>query len=75
MPDPASKGKQKRVLGAFILMLGAGIVLETSVRWLGALVLLSGVATFVWGGLELRSRGHARREADVLVSAPTESPR
>lgn len=71
MPD--FKGKQRRVLGVFVLMLGAGIVLETSARWLGALVLLSGVAALAWGALDLRPRGQARPEADILVNASTES--
>ena len=71
MPD--FKGKQRRVLGVFVLMLGAGIVLETSARWLGALVLLSGAAALAWGTLDPRLREQARPEADILVNASTES--
>jgi len=70
---PDFKGKQRRVLGVFVLMLGAGIVLETSARWLGALVLLSGAAALAWGTLDPRLREQARPEADILVNASTES--
>ena len=72
MPDSVTNGKEKRVLGVFVLMLGAGLVLETSARWLGGLVLLSGVAVFMWGAIGLR-RERARPEADILVNASTES--
>ena len=78
MPELARQellGKEKRVLGVFVLMLGAGIVLETSVRWLGAVLLLSGAACLVWGALDLRPRRRARPEADLLVNAPAESHR
>ncbi len=74
MSDSVTNGKDKRVLGVFVLMLGAGLILETSARWLGSLVVLSGVAVFTWGALGLR-RERARPEADMLVNASAESRR
>lgn len=74
MPDSVTNGKEKRVLGVFVLMLGAGLVLETSARWLGGLVLLSGVAVFMWGASGLRQE-RTRSDADILVNASAESRR
>ena len=53
--NPAA-GKGKRVAGTFLLMLGAGIVLESSHRWIGGVVLLAGVVAYVRGLLHIRPR-------------------
>jgi len=50
-------GKEKRVLGTFVLMIGAGIVLESAAWWVGVLLMTVGAAALVWGGLEARPHG------------------
>jgi len=47
-------GKEKRVLGTFVLMIGAGIVLESAAWWAGVLLMTVGAVVLVWGGLEAR---------------------
>jgi threonine/homoserine/homoserine lactone efflux protein len=42
-------GKAKRVLGTFVLMVGAGIVLDSSAGWAGTVIMLIGVAFLIWG--------------------------
>jgi hypothetical protein len=49
-------GKGKRVTGVFILMIGAGLILESSAVRLGSLITLIGTVTFVWGLIEARTR-------------------
>jgi len=66
-------GKGKRVVGTFLLLLGAGIVLESGVRWLGGAVMISGVAAFVRGALEARARTPAEHGAPVAIDAHSES--
>jgi hypothetical protein len=45
------RGKLQRVLGTFVYMLGAGIILECSAAWTGAAVMLAGAAAAGWGML------------------------
>ncbi len=46
---PELAGKAKRVVGTFVLMVGAGIVLESSAGWAGTMIMLVGMALFIWG--------------------------
>jgi hypothetical protein len=47
-------GKEKRVLGTFVLMIGSGIVLESAVWWPGVILMALGLGTLLWGGLAAR---------------------
>jgi phosphatidylglycerophosphate synthase len=49
-------GKGKRVLGTFLLMIGAGFILDCEALWIGGLVGLGGACTFVTGCFHLRAR-------------------
>lgn len=49
-------GKAKRVVGVFVLMIGAGILLDTHAVWIGLPILAMGVVAFAWGMVETRSR-------------------
>lgn len=66
-------GKGKRVVGSFLLLLGSGIVLESSLRWLGGAVMVGGIAAFVRGALEARPRAAAEHPAPVAIDAHSES--
>ena len=67
-------GKAWRVLGVFMYMLGAGVLLESHARWLGTVILLSGVATLAWGARVGRVVGRATAITDRLQQEgrPTE---
>jgi hypothetical protein len=52
----ALAGKAKRVVGFFGLMAGAGIVLDSSAGWAGAVIMLAGLALFIWGAAEAKPR-------------------
>ncbi|MBI4518874.1 MAG: hypothetical protein HY699_24025 [Deltaproteobacteria bacterium] len=41
--------KGRRVLGYFVFMLGAGLVLDSSALWYGVLVMIAGAACFAAG--------------------------
>ena len=56
-------GKGKRVTGTFLLMLGAGIVLESTVPWLGGALMLAGGAALLRGLLAARPRAAADARA------------
>ncbi len=77
MPDgdlAGNAGKQQRVTGVFVFMVGAGIVLETRARWLGTLVMLCGAAAFVWGMVAVR-RGRVAKPAPVAATPAPEGNR
>jgi hypothetical protein len=67
MPDLAGKGK--RVVGTFVLMMGAGAIVDAHAMWIGATVMLLGAAAFLQGALEAR-----RRDVTLTHVAATESP-
>jgi len=66
-------GKGKRVVGTFLLLLGAGIVLESSLRWLGGTLMLGGIVAFVRGALETRPGTVAEHPTPVAIDAHSES--
>jgi hypothetical protein len=53
---PELYGKGWRVLGYFVWMLGAGLVLESDAAALGVLLLLAGGTAFVIGVFQERQR-------------------
>jgi len=65
----ALAGKGKRVTGTFLLMLGAGIVLESSLRWTGGMIMFAGAAAFVRGLLDIRPQTAARPHPHVAIDA------
>ena len=82
MPEGAQTtelaGKAKRVVGIFVLMAGAGIVLDSSAGWAGTVIMLIGIAFFIWGVAEARPRATVTLpEPDSHTTAaatkPTES--
>jgi protein-S-isoprenylcysteine O-methyltransferase Ste14 len=73
----ALAGKAKRVVGFFALMAGAGIVLDSSAGWTGAVIMLAGLALFIWGAAEARPRAtvllpERDDHAAVAATRPTE---
>jgi hypothetical protein len=52
-------GKAKRVVGIFVLMVGAGIVLDSSAGWAGTVIVLIGMAFFIRGVAEAWPRATA----------------
>ena len=52
---PELAGKGKRVAGVFLFMIGASIILDTHVMWLGLPILAVGAALFAWGIAEARA--------------------
>jgi hypothetical protein len=52
----ASGGKGKRVVGTFVLMIGAGIILDARAVWLGLPLMAGGGAALLWGLIDLRMR-------------------
>jgi len=67
-------GKERRVLGVFILMVGAGIILDSDAVWLGTLGVLAGAALLVWGMIAARPHEAASPAAPLAESPPTRSP-
>jgi hypothetical protein len=71
-------GKAKRVVGIFVLMVGAGVVLDSSAAWAGTVIMLIGMAFFIWGVAEARPRatvmlpGHDSHNT-AAAARPTES--
>lgn len=58
MPDsapPGLVGKGKRVAGVFALMIGASVILDTHLTWVGLPILAVGAALFAWGIAEARA--------------------
>jgi len=64
----AQAGKGKRVAGTFLLMLGAGIVLESPLQGVGSAILLAGAAFLVRG--LLNARPHAAHAPATVQVAP-----
>ena len=58
MPDrdaaPESAGKAKRVTGVFVFMMGAGMILDVHIMWLGVPLSIAGALTFAVGLLQTR---------------------
>jgi len=49
-PLPADlPGKGKRVVGVFLFMIGASVILDTHLMWVGLPLLAVGTALFAWG--------------------------
>ncbi len=67
-----SSGKEKRVTGVFVFMLGAGLFLETRAAWLGTLVMLCGGTDFLWGMIAALALNSARRHAHVTATPSPE---
>ena len=80
MPEAAPvefAGKAKRVVGMFVSMLGSGILLESSAFWIGTVIMLAGMATFIRGLAEARQQASltAAEQKSYPAAAvhPTES--
>ena len=41
--------KARRVAGTFVLMIGAGLILDIRALWIGAPIMAVGAALFAWG--------------------------
>jgi len=54
-------GKAKRVVGTFVLMVGAGGVLDSWAAWAGTVFMLIGMIVFVWGIAEAWARDTVTR--------------
>jgi hypothetical protein len=72
---PSNTGKEKRVIGVFVFMLGAGLFLETRLAWLGTLVMLCGAAVFLWGLIAARALNSVRRHTHVAATPSPEGQR
>lgn len=68
-------GKEKRVTGVFVFMLGAGLLLETRAAWLGTLVMLCGATVFLWGMITALVFSSTRRHAHVTATPSPEGHR
>ena len=66
-------GKGKRVAGTFLLMLGAGIVLESTIQWIGGTIMLVAVALLVRGLLEARPHTAVDSQPRVAIDPQIES--
>ncbi|HVN86202.1 MAG TPA: hypothetical protein VMW17_15305 [Candidatus Binatia bacterium] len=51
MAEPALDGKGRRVAGFFVFMLGAGLLLESTAAWSGAILMSAGAVLFAGGVL------------------------
>ena len=72
-PPVELAGKAQRVLGVFLYMVGAGLMLECAAYWIGSLLLLIGVGVFARGAWVARDA--QRTTADLRVRShgqPTE---
>jgi hypothetical protein len=77
MAEPASAappmaGKGKRVVGTFLVMLGAGLVIESTLHWLGGALMLGGAAALVRGALDARPSVAAASHQPVAIDAHSE---
>jgi hypothetical protein len=68
VPDLA--GKSQRVIGTFVFMIGAGLVLESHAGWLGTGLMIAGAALVGWGLLAAPPR---RVETDAARAEPKAS--
>jgi hypothetical protein len=41
--------REKRGLGVFVLLLGAGLILDAASVWTGSLLMVFGLIVFAWG--------------------------
>jgi hypothetical protein len=64
---PESDGKGTRVTGFFILLLGAGVILDSAAHGLGAVIALSGAVLLGWGVVRA-----TRRRPTALADASAE---
>jgi len=69
MLEPELARKAKRAIGTFLLLLGAGLILDARAVWLGVPLALLGAALFGWGVVELRPR----TTEHAGIEQPTES--
>jgi CDP-diacylglycerol--glycerol-3-phosphate 3-phosphatidyltransferase len=70
-----SPGKAKRVLGLFVLMMGAGAILDAAAVWSGFLLLLVGGCILGAGLLALPERAPVAPQEDTHVPSPVGSSR
>lgn len=64
MNDPAAPeldatrlaGKARRVAGTFVLMIGAGMIIDVHALWAGVPIMAAGVGLFAWGFVTPRTR-------------------
>ncbi len=56
-PTPPMPGKAQRVVGTFVLMIGAGLILDVGLVWGGVPLMLIGGVLFAWGVLRGRADG------------------
>jgi len=70
MAADALAAKGKRVAGVFVLMSGAGLILESSAVTLGAVITVIGTLVFAWGMLEARTRAPSLSDAQRVGSRP-----
>jgi hypothetical protein len=64
----ADGGKALRVIGFFLLLFGAGVILDSSADVFGALIAACGAAAFLWGFTGLTAR--ERRLSDSTTRGP-----
>lgn len=67
----ALPGKVKRVLGIFIIMIAAGIILDSPATWVGTAGICVGAIMFAWGMTEAQPRAGAE---DTCLSESPHSP-
>jgi membrane-bound ClpP family serine protease len=70
---PPMAGKGTRVVGTFLFLLGAGIVLESAHRWMGGTLMLGGIAALVRGALDARPHTVVPSHPQVAIDAHGES--
>jgi hypothetical protein len=68
----AMAGKGKRVVGTFLVILGAGMVLE-SARWIGGVIVLAGAGALLRGLLEAQVHTAVDSQPRVAIDPQTES--
>jgi hypothetical protein len=69
----SDRGKVKRVFGIFLLMIGAGVILDSSALWVGATLMSVGLAMLGWGLVEARPIVVPSASCSMPESAPTAS--
>jgi len=65
------RGKVKRVFGIFVFMIGAGMILDSSALWVGAILMSVGFVLLGWGLVDARPIVE-RTSCSMPESAPTE---
>ena len=69
----SDRGKVKRVFGIFVFMIGAGIILDSSALWVGAILMSVGFVLLGWGLVEARPIVEPGASGAMPASAPTAS--